>query len=301
MVLPGPEAQQLATYIGWLMHRTWGGLVAGGLFVLPSLLILVGLSWVYMAYGHLPLVAGVFAGIKPAVTALVLHAAHRRIGSRVLRNAWLWAIAVAAFVAIFALRLPFPVIVLGGRVLGVHGWTACADRVFAWAAVPWRVTAGYGPAVIDDDTPTPGTLCSRVPGWRQGAGRMRLVGGRCWHGLVLTGGWQGTRCPDGLVLHQGGAADLRWRLCGPALCVPGRGGAAPLGVGHADDRRPGAGRDHAGAADHGGGFRRVRRRLAGQNRCWARKRCSWPVHWPPPWSPSSPSCRRSFSSWLAGR
>ena len=79
MVLPGPEAQQLATYIGWLMHRTWGGIVAGGLFVLPSLVILIALSWIYMAYGDVPAVAGVFYGIKPAVTA---HRARtRRIAS----------------------------------------------------------------------------------------------------------------------------------------------------------------------------------------------------------------------------
>lgn len=75
MVLPGPEAQQLATYIGWLMHRTWGGLIAGGLFVPPSLFILIGLSWVYMAFGSVPTVAGVLYGIKPAVTAIVVFAA----------------------------------------------------------------------------------------------------------------------------------------------------------------------------------------------------------------------------------
>jgi chromate transporter len=74
MVLPGPEAQQLATYIGWLMHRSWGGIVAGALFVLPSLFILIALSWIYLRFGHLPVVAGIFYGIKPAVTALVLHA-----------------------------------------------------------------------------------------------------------------------------------------------------------------------------------------------------------------------------------
>src|SRR5574343_1093553 len=74
MVLPGPEAQQLATYIGWLMHRTAGGLVAGALFVLPSLALLIALSWVYLAFGHLAVVAGVFYGLKPAVTALVVHA-----------------------------------------------------------------------------------------------------------------------------------------------------------------------------------------------------------------------------------
>jgi chromate transporter len=93
MVLPGPEAQQLATYIGWLMHRTWGGIAAGGLFVLPSFFILVALSWIYMAFGHVDLVAGRgFYGIKPAVTAIVVSAAWR-IGSRVLKNGWFWGIA----------------------------------------------------------------------------------------------------------------------------------------------------------------------------------------------------------------
>src|SRR5471032_854739 len=81
MVLPGPEAQQLATYIGWLMHRTWGGIVAGGLFVLPSVFILIALSWIYMTYGKVPVVAGIFYGIKPAVVAIVLAAAWR-IGQR---------------------------------------------------------------------------------------------------------------------------------------------------------------------------------------------------------------------------
>ena len=85
MLLPGPEAQQLATYIGWLMHRSWGGVVAGGLFVLPSLLILIGLSFIYMAYGHLTGIAGILYGIKPAVTAIVIFAAYR-IGSRALKE-----------------------------------------------------------------------------------------------------------------------------------------------------------------------------------------------------------------------
>ncbi|MFZ3205037.1 MAG: chromate transporter, partial [Pseudomonas sp.] len=84
MLLPGPEAQQLATYIGWLMHRTWGGVIAGALFVLPSLFILIALSWVYIAFGDVPLVAGIFYGIKPAVTAIVTQAAWR-IGSRALK------------------------------------------------------------------------------------------------------------------------------------------------------------------------------------------------------------------------
>ena len=100
MLLPGPEAQQLATYIGWLMHRSLGGVVAGVLFVLPSLLILIGLSWVYLAYGHLPAISSVLYGIKPAVTAIVLFAAYR-IGSRALQNWLLWSLAGLAFLAIF--------------------------------------------------------------------------------------------------------------------------------------------------------------------------------------------------------
>src|SRR5947208_7180003 len=100
MVLPGPEATQLATYIGWLLHRTWGGLVAGILFVLPSLAILIALSWLYVSYGNVPFIAGILYGIKPAVVAIVLHAAWR-IGSRALKHPVLWLIAAAAFVAIF--------------------------------------------------------------------------------------------------------------------------------------------------------------------------------------------------------
>ncbi|WP_028451008.1 chromate efflux transporter [Chitinilyticum aquatile] len=153
MVLPGPEAQQLATYIGWLMHRTLGGIVAGALFVLPSLLILIGLSWLYFAHGESPLLAGLFYGIKPAVTAIVVQAAHR-IGSRALKNNWLWGIAAAAFVAIFALNVPFPLIVLAAALIGYLGgkrWPA----VFRTGGGHGRAGVSHGPALIDDDMPTP--------------------------------------------------------------------------------------------------------------------------------------------------
>ena len=153
MLLPGPEAQQLATYIGWLMHRTWGGIVAGGLFVLPSLFILVGLSWVYLRFGDVPVIAGIFYGIKPAVTALVLHAAHR-IGMRALKNGWMWAIAAAAFIAIFAFDAPFPAIVLAAGLIG-HVGAQRAPQVFALGGSESKASTGYGPALIDDDTPTP--------------------------------------------------------------------------------------------------------------------------------------------------
>ena len=123
MLLPGPEATQLAVYIGWLMHKTRGGILAGVLFVLPSLLILIVLSWIYMAYGSLPAVAGIMYGIKPAVVAIVLAAAWR-IGSRTLKNPVLIAIAVAAFLAIAVSSLPFPADRAGRR--RSSAWPAAA-------------------------------------------------------------------------------------------------------------------------------------------------------------------------------
>lgn len=153
MLLPGPEAQQLATYIGWLMHRTWGGIVAGALFVLPSLLILIALSWLYIAFGNVPLVAGLFYGIKPAVTAIVLQAAHR-IGGRALKNNVLWAIAGASFVAIFALNVPFPAIVAAAALTGYVGGRIAPDK-FKAGGGHGKADKSFGPALIDDDTPTP--------------------------------------------------------------------------------------------------------------------------------------------------
>ncbi len=153
MVLPGPEAQQLATYIGWLMHRTAGGLVAGGFFVLPSLLILMVLSCVYLAFGAVPAVAAVLYGIKPAVTAIVAAAAWR-IGSRALKNAWAWGIALAAFIAIFAWHAPFPLIVLMAAAIGIVGGRV-APSSFALGGGHGKASAQLGPALIDDDTPTP--------------------------------------------------------------------------------------------------------------------------------------------------
>ena len=179
MLLPGPEAQQLATYIGWLMHRTWGGVVAGALFVLPSLFILVGLSWVYVAFGEMPLVAGLFYGIKPAVTALVLHAAHR-IGSRALKNGWLWGIAGAAFVAIFALDAPFPLIVLAAALVGALG-ARFAPQVFAVGGGHGAAKQSYGPALIDDDTPTPPHALFR----RSRLARVLLIGLSLWAAAMI--------------------------------------------------------------------------------------------------------------------
>ena len=126
MLLPGPEAQQLATYLGWLLHRTAGGLVAGILFVLPGALVMLGLSILYAVYGNQPLVAAVFLGVKAAVLAVVVEAL-LRIGRRALRNRVLIGIAAAAFVAIYVLDVPFPLIVLGAAVIGWLGSRIAPD------------------------------------------------------------------------------------------------------------------------------------------------------------------------------
>ena len=154
MVLPGPEAQQLVTYIGWLMHRSWGGVVAGSLFVLPSLAMLIGLSWVYVVWGTLPWVAGLFAGIKPAVAAIVLQAAHR-IGSRTLRNPALVLVALLSFLATSVAQIPFPWVVLGAALTGwgLARWRPQDVRAAATHAGAQR--AQHAPAWIDDDTPPP--------------------------------------------------------------------------------------------------------------------------------------------------
>ena len=154
MLLPGPEAQQLATYIGWLLHRSWGGIIAGGLFVLPSLVILIALSWIYLEYGHVPAIAGIFYGIKPAVSALVVHAAHR-IGSRSLKNPMMWGVAAASFLAIFALSAPFPLIVLAAAAFGWFAANAWPQFFVPQGGHSGKNAKSYGPALIDDDTPTP--------------------------------------------------------------------------------------------------------------------------------------------------
>lgn len=153
MLLPGPEAQQLATYIGWLMHRTWGGIVAGGLFVLPAFVILTALSWAYVTHAAHPAVAAVFHGIKPVVVAIVAFAAWR-IGSKVLRNGMLAAIAVAAFLLLAAIRVPFPIVILLAALAGWIGGRA-APRLFAGVSTHAPTPIDHAPALIDDGTPVP--------------------------------------------------------------------------------------------------------------------------------------------------
>ena len=221
MLLPGPEAQQLATYIGWLMHRTWGGVVAGALFVLPSLFILIGLSWVYVAFGSVPWVAGLLYGIKPAVAALVVQAVHR-IGSKTLKKPAvapvLWAVAAMSFVAVAWLNVPFPAVVLAAALTGWLGqrWV---PRQFAAGGGHGAVKGGASVAaasekprfVIDDATPTPpharftksrlakvllaGAVLWLVP-------MAALIAWQGWSGAVTQMGWFFTKAA---LLTFGGA------------------------------------------------------------------------------------------------
>ena len=197
MLLPGPEAQQLATYIGWLMHGVRGGIAAGVLFVLPSLLLLIGLSWLYIAAGEQPAFAGVLAGVKPAVIAIVL-ATGWRLAARTLRHPAAWAVAIAAFAAT-VWGVPFPAILCAAALAGIAG--------ARWWPEAFGGAGGHGPgatpphsrperspehdALIDDDTPAPAharTSIARVV-------RLSLttvgLGAALWWGLHTWAQWRG--------------------------------------------------------------------------------------------------------------
>ena len=183
MLLPGPEATQLAVYIGWLMHRTHGGILAGVLFVLPSFFILMLLSWIYLAYGNVPLVVGVLYGIKPAVVAIVLAAAWR-IAKRSLKSAALGLLALAAFLAIAVLHLPFPVIVLGAAAVGLAGGRYWPGQ-FQIGGGHAGAGAAYGPALIDDNSPTPAHARFSWPGLLKVALLGTGLGVAAWLALAL--------------------------------------------------------------------------------------------------------------------
>ena len=195
MLLPGPEAQQLAIYLGWLIHRTRGGVIAGTLFVLPSLVLLIALSWIYMVFGEQPLVAGIFYGIKPAVAAIVLHALHR-IAGKSLGNPMLapvpWSIAAISFIAVWALKLTFPLVVLGAILAGVV-LARVAPGSLGRGAGHSSVKSGIRQvALIDDDTPTPPhALYSRSR-----LTKVLLAGAALWllpvTALFLNYGWNAT-------------------------------------------------------------------------------------------------------------
>ncbi len=182
MLLPGPEAMQLATYVGWLLHRTAGGLVAGAFFVIPSIFILLALSYVYAGFGSVPWIAAMFYGLKAAVLAIVASATIR-IGARALRHPLMYAIAAAAFVSLFVFRVPFPAVIAAAATVGLVG-TRWRPDIFAIQA------HGNAPAaVISDTEPLPEHA-------RPSAARAARVLALClafWIiPLVMLGAWRGT-------------------------------------------------------------------------------------------------------------
>jgi chromate transporter len=172
MLLPGPEAQQLATYIGWLMHRTAGGLMAGGLFILPGIICIMALSWIYAEFGNVGVVAALFFGLKAAVLAIVLQAVVR-VGSRALKNNLMRWLAAVAFLAIFFVDVPFPVIVFGAGLLGYAGGKA---RLAAF-----HVASGHGPAGDGDSR-----LGDVLPAHARPSVRQSLTAAGIWLVLWLT-------------------------------------------------------------------------------------------------------------------
>ena len=181
MLLPGPEAQQLAIYLGWLLHRTWGGIVAGAFFVLPSAVLLWALSWLYVSFGAQSWMVGVFSGLKPTVLAIVAVAV-LRIGGKVLKNSAMWALAVSAFAAIYFLNVPFPFIVFG---VGVLGWLGGK-----WRPGMFAVLKGHAGKMTDD-----GCRMTNVPAVRPTWGRALRVCALClmlwWMPVLLVGWWMG--------------------------------------------------------------------------------------------------------------
>ena len=195
MLLPGPEAQQLATYVGWLLHRTWGGIVAGALFVLPSAFILWLLSTVYVTYGRLAWVSAIFDGLKPAVLAIVA-AAVLRIGSKALKNEIMWALAALAFAAIFFLGAPFPLIICAAALIGFVGGKLRPDKF----QVLKRHGGESGGSVIGDEA-----VAHAAPS----LGRTLGVSAVClvlwWTPILLAGallGWRHTLFQQGVFFSK---------------------------------------------------------------------------------------------------
>ena len=153
MLLPGPEAQQLAIYIGWLLHKRLGGVIAGVLFILPSFFTLLGLGWIYMLYGNTPVMLSIFSGIKPAVVAIVIFAAYR-IGARSLKHPLLICLAALSFVGMTVFKLPFPLILL---LAAFSGWILSywIPDAFKTPSHKSQKSAQHLSAIIDDDTPIP--------------------------------------------------------------------------------------------------------------------------------------------------
>jgi chromate transporter len=195
MLLPGPEAQQLATYLGWRMHGARGGLAAGSLFVLPSMFILYGLSWLYMAGGHLPWLAALFAGLLPAVIAIVAEAV-LRIGRKALKSPTLWAVAALSFVAIYFYHITFVIIILAAVVVAAVGQRRFPSQ--------FPAGKGHGAGKAED------LACVQLPpalqaSWRRSLGVISLCLALWWLPVFAIGSWLGwgsTQAQQGLFFSK---------------------------------------------------------------------------------------------------
>jgi len=203
MLLPGPEAQQLATYIGWMLHGTRGALAAGILFVLPSAFLLWGLSWAYAAHGNLPWMAAIFAGLKPAVVGIVAHAV-LRMGGRALGGPVQWALAAAAFAALYFARAPFPVVIAGAAVVGWVG-QRLAPRHFERQGAHGSLEPGGEPGGGPGQGPASKVALRATGGWKRAA-RVTIVCLLLWWlpvaALALAFGPRSTFAVQGVFFSQ---------------------------------------------------------------------------------------------------
>ncbi|CAN5911522.1 chromate efflux transporter [soil metagenome] len=191
MLLPGPEAQQLATYLGWRMHGLKGGIAAGALFFLPAALMLWALSWAYMALGELPWVSAIFYGLQIAVMAIVA-AAVLRIGKKALRNAVMWSVAALAFIALFFLKVPFVFVILGAAILGWIGHKIAPKK--------FTIASGHGTSETETIIPE-----SQPAGWKRAVVTVMVVGLIWWLPLLLVGllmGWHSVWFQQGLFFSK---------------------------------------------------------------------------------------------------
>jgi chromate transporter len=193
MLLPGPEAQQLATYAGWLLYKTPGGIVAGALFVLPSVFIFWGLSYVYVAYGKINEIAAIFYGLKPAVMAIVAFAVIR-IGKKALKNEVMWILALLAFVAIFFFKLPFPLIILSAGIIGFVGGKVWPEK---FSTANHQAKNNGAQSVISDEDEAP---LHTKPSLARAIKVFAVCLGLWWAPVLLCGWWQSR---DGTLVRQG--------------------------------------------------------------------------------------------------